>query len=61
MQDNSQHHKVSVYNMHPYPQARTGIVMNIIGILCITLAINTWGKAMFDLDSFPTWANVTGV
>ncbi|XP_031729514.1 solute carrier family 13 member 5 isoform X1 [Anarrhichthys ocellatus] len=41
--------------------ARTGIVMNIIGILCITLAINSWGKAMFDLDSFPAWANVTGV
>ncbi|XP_034025054.1 solute carrier family 13 member 5 [Thalassophryne amazonica] len=41
--------------------ARTGIVMNIIGILCITLAINSWGKAMFDLDSFPTWANMTGV
>ncbi|XP_010734964.2 solute carrier family 13 member 5 [Larimichthys crocea] len=41
--------------------ARTGIVMNIIGILCITLAINSWGRAMFDLDSFPTWANVTGV
>ncbi|XP_054650233.1 Na(+)/citrate cotransporter [Dunckerocampus dactyliophorus] len=39
--------------------ARTGIVMNIIGILCITLAINTWGRAMFHLDSFPTWANVT--
>uniref|UniRef100_A0A8C9YWA9 Solute carrier family 13 member 5 n=1 Tax=Sander lucioperca TaxID=283035 RepID=A0A8C9YWA9_SANLU len=35
--------------------------MNIIGILCITLAINSWGKAMFDLDSFPAWANVTGV
>lgn len=35
--------------------------MNIIGILCITLAINSWGKAMFDLDTFPTWANVTGV
>lgn len=35
--------------------------MNIIGILCITLAINSWGRAMFDLDSFPTWANVTGV
>ncbi|XP_075892464.1 Na(+)/citrate cotransporter isoform X2 [Nelusetta ayraudi] len=41
--------------------ARTGIVMNIIGILCITLAINTWGKAMFELDSFPVWANATGV
>ncbi|XP_056139346.1 Na(+)/citrate cotransporter [Lampris incognitus] len=41
--------------------ARTGIVMNVIGILCITLAINSWGKAMFHLDSFPTWANATGV
>ncbi|XP_056297132.1 Na(+)/citrate cotransporter [Pseudoliparis swirei] len=41
--------------------ARTGIVMNIIGILCITLAVNTWGKAMFDLDTFPAWANVTKV
>uniref|UniRef100_A0A667YWG5 Solute carrier family 13 member 5 n=1 Tax=Myripristis murdjan TaxID=586833 RepID=A0A667YWG5_9TELE len=41
--------------------ARTGIVMNIIGILCITMAINSWGKAMFHLDSFPAWANVTGV
>lgn len=42
-------------------QAKTGIVMNIIGILCITLAINSWGRAMFHLDSVPTWANVTGV
>lgn len=45
----------------PFPQARTGIVMNIIGILCITLAINSWGKAMFDLDTYPAWANATGV
>uniref|UniRef100_A0A4W5MEU3 Solute carrier family 13 member 5 n=1 Tax=Hucho hucho TaxID=62062 RepID=A0A4W5MEU3_9TELE len=37
------------------------IVMNIIGILCITLAINSWGRAMFHLDTFPTWANTTGV
>uniref|UniRef100_A0A8C7KHJ2 Solute carrier family 13 member 5 n=1 Tax=Oncorhynchus kisutch TaxID=8019 RepID=A0A8C7KHJ2_ONCKI len=41
--------------------ARTGIVMNLIGILCITLAINSWGRAMFHLDTFPTWANTTGV
>ncbi|XP_029964230.1 solute carrier family 13 member 5 [Salarias fasciatus] len=40
--------------------AKTGIVMNIIGILCITLAINSWGRAMFQLDTFPTWANYTG-
>ncbi|XP_023127785.1 Na(+)/citrate cotransporter [Amphiprion ocellaris] len=41
--------------------AKTGFVMNIIGILCITLAINSWGRAMFDLDTFPAWANATGV
>ncbi|CAK6979174.1 solute carrier family 13 member 5a isoform X2 [Scomber scombrus] len=39
--------------------AKTGIVMNIIGICCISLAINSWGRVMFDLDSFPSWANST--
>ncbi|XP_066534475.1 Na(+)/citrate cotransporter isoform X1 [Hoplias malabaricus] len=41
--------------------AKAGIMMNIIGIFCITLAINTWGKAMFHVDSFPAWANITGL
>ncbi|XP_030217651.1 solute carrier family 13 member 5 isoform X1 [Gadus morhua] len=39
--------------------AKTGIVMNIVGILCITLAINSWGRLLFDLDTFPAWANAT--
>ncbi|XP_041865087.1 solute carrier family 13 member 5a [Melanotaenia boesemani] len=39
--------------------AKTGVVMNIIGIGCISLAINSWGHTMFSLDSFPSWANVT--
>uniref|UniRef100_A0A673JFN3 Solute carrier family 13 member 5b n=1 Tax=Sinocyclocheilus rhinocerous TaxID=307959 RepID=A0A673JFN3_9TELE len=39
--------------------AKTGVMMNIIGIFCITLSINTWGKAMFNLNSFPAWANQT--
>ncbi|KAM7397477.1 hypothetical protein PAMA_005665 [Pampus argenteus] len=39
--------------------AKTGVVMNIIGIGCISLAINSWGRVMFDLDSFPSWANTT--
>ncbi|XP_051960862.1 solute carrier family 13 member 5a isoform X1 [Xyrauchen texanus] len=39
--------------------AKTGIVMNIIGILSITLSINSWGKAIFSLDTFPSWANKT--
>ncbi|XP_074016578.1 Na(+)/citrate cotransporter isoform X2 [Numenius arquata] len=38
---------------------KTGIVMNIIGVLCVTLAINTWGRSMFELDTFPAWANTT--
>ncbi|XP_074528782.1 Na(+)/citrate cotransporter-like [Halichoeres trimaculatus] len=39
--------------------ARAGVVMNIIGIGCISLAINSWGRVLFDLDSFPSWANAT--
>ncbi|XP_076022948.1 Na(+)/dicarboxylate cotransporter 3 isoform X1 [Genypterus blacodes] len=42
---------------------KTGIVMNILGILSISLVINTWGMAMFDLGTFPDWvhhANKTG-
>ncbi|CAL8363789.1 unnamed protein product [Lota lota] len=39
--------------------AKTGIVMNIMGIICITLAINSWGRLLFDLDTFPAWANTT--
>ncbi|CAB1427365.1 unnamed protein product [Pleuronectes platessa] len=39
--------------------ARTGVVMNVIGIGCITLAINSWGRVLFSLDSFPSWANVS--
>ncbi|KAI5096847.1 solute carrier family 13 member 2 [Silurus meridionalis] len=39
--------------------AKAGFVLNIIGILCINLAINTWGTAMFDLNTFPSWINVT--
>ncbi|XP_039363719.1 solute carrier family 13 member 5 [Mauremys reevesii] len=39
--------------------AKSGIVMNIIGVLCITLAINTWGRPLFSLDTFPSWANAT--
>uniref|UniRef100_A0A8C9P2S4 Solute carrier family 13 member 5 n=1 Tax=Spermophilus dauricus TaxID=99837 RepID=A0A8C9P2S4_SPEDA len=38
---------------------KTGLMMNLIGILCVFLAVNTWGRALFDLDHFPDWANVT--
>lgn len=30
-----------------------GIPMNILAILVLTMAVNTWGKAIFDLDTVP--------
>ncbi|CAL1606473.1 unnamed protein product [Knipowitschia caucasica] len=36
---------------------KTGVVMNILGIMCVSLAMNTWGVAMFDLNSYPEWAH----
>ncbi|XP_061840002.1 Na(+)/dicarboxylate cotransporter 3 [Nerophis lumbriciformis] len=35
---------------------KTGFVMNILGLLSISLAINTWGLAMFNLNTYPDWA-----
>uniref|UniRef100_A0A8C5XCC3 Solute carrier family 13 member 5 n=1 Tax=Microcebus murinus TaxID=30608 RepID=A0A8C5XCC3_MICMU len=38
---------------------KTGFMLNIVGVFCVFLAVNTWGRAIFDLDHFPDWANVT--
>ncbi|GAB5580742.1 solute carrier family 13 member 2 isoform X2 [Prionailurus iriomotensis] len=38
------------------PQARTGFLLNIIGVLVITLAINSWSFPIFSLYTFPSWA-----
>ncbi|XP_051887162.1 solute carrier family 13 member 3 isoform X2 [Pristis pectinata] len=35
---------------------KSGIVMNILGILLILLAVNTWGYYLFDLSTYPQWA-----
>ncbi|XP_072918144.1 LOW QUALITY PROTEIN: Na(+)/dicarboxylate cotransporter 3 [Hemitrygon akajei] len=35
---------------------RSGFVMNILGILLLMLAVNTWGYYMFDLSTYPKWA-----
>uniref|UniRef100_A0A673JSE1 Solute carrier family 13 member 3 n=1 Tax=Sinocyclocheilus rhinocerous TaxID=307959 RepID=A0A673JSE1_9TELE len=35
---------------------KTGFVMNILGILCVSLAMNTWGLHMFNLHIYPEWA-----
>ncbi|XP_069471443.1 solute carrier family 13 member 2-like [Ambystoma mexicanum] len=39
--------------------AKAGFLLNILGVLTITLSINTWTFSMFDLGNFPVWANVT--
>uniref|UniRef100_A0AAX7SLC5 Solute carrier family 13 member 2 n=1 Tax=Astatotilapia calliptera TaxID=8154 RepID=A0AAX7SLC5_ASTCA len=46
-------------NLKVLDMVKAGFMLNIIGILCINLAINTWGRAMFNLDTFPDWANTT--
>ncbi|XP_063813466.1 solute carrier family 13 member 2-like [Pseudophryne corroboree] len=40
--------------------AKAGFMLNILGVLVITLAINSWGFYMYDLGTFPSWANFTG-
>ncbi|NXF21571.1 S13A2 protein, partial [Rhodinocichla rosea] len=40
--------------------AKAGFVLNILGVLTITLAINTWASSLYQLQSFPSWANRTG-
>uniref|UniRef100_A0A8C3QCL0 Uncharacterized protein n=1 Tax=Geospiza parvula TaxID=87175 RepID=A0A8C3QCL0_GEOPR len=40
--------------------AKAGFVLNILGVLTITLAINTWASSLFQLQTFPSWANRTG-
>lgn len=31
-------------------------MLNIIGVLAIMLAINSWAVPIFDLYTFPSWA-----
>jgi len=39
--------------------ARTGIILNLIGIVLITLFMYFWGRWIFEirLDVFPNWGN----
>ncbi|XP_034363014.1 solute carrier family 13 member 2 [Arvicanthis niloticus] len=37
--------------------ARAGFLLNIIGVLVITLSINSWSVPIFKLDTFPSWAH----
>ncbi|XP_046876522.1 solute carrier family 13 member 2 [Hypomesus transpacificus] len=46
-------------NLKVIDMVKAGFILNIIGILSVNLGINTWGSAMFKLNTFPDWANVT--
>ena len=37
-------------------QVKAGLFMNLMCILVLTLATNTWGKAYFKFDHYPDWA-----
>lgn len=39
-------------------QVRTGFLMNLMGVLLLSLAMNTWAQTIFQLDTFPEWANI---
>ncbi|XP_062873526.1 solute carrier family 13 member 2-like [Trichomycterus rosablanca] len=38
---------------------KPGIVLNLLGTVCINFAVLTWGTAIFKLNEFPAWANIT--
>nr|XP_056700994.1 Na(+)/dicarboxylate cotransporter 3 [Euleptes europaea] len=38
--------------------AKAGVLMNLMGVLLLSLAINTWAKSIFQLGIFPAWANI---
>ncbi|XP_038606088.1 solute carrier family 13 member 3 isoform X2 [Tachyglossus aculeatus] len=45
---------------------RTGLLMNLMGVLLLSLAMNTWAQSIFQLGTFPNWAdihadNITGL
>lgn len=46
-------------NLKVFDMVKAGAILNVIGILTINLGINTWGYAMFDMGTFPQWANVS--
>lgn len=46
-------------NLKVIDMAKTGFILNFVGVITINIGINTWGVPMFNLNSFPPWANVT--
>ncbi|XP_039986376.1 solute carrier family 13 member 2-like isoform X2 [Xiphias gladius] len=46
-------------NLKVMDMAKAGFILNFLGVITINIAVNTWGVAMFQLNTFPSWANVT--
>ncbi|XP_031794986.1 solute carrier family 13 member 4 isoform X4 [Sarcophilus harrisii] len=40
-------------------KVKAGLGVNIIGLVVVMVAINTWGINLFHLDTFPVWAKVS--
>uniref|UniRef100_A0A8D0GN16 Solute carrier family 13 member 4 n=1 Tax=Sphenodon punctatus TaxID=8508 RepID=A0A8D0GN16_SPHPU len=40
---------------------KAGLGVNLIGLVVVMVAINTWGTSLFQLDTFPDWAMVSNV
>ncbi len=39
-------------------QVKAGAMLNVLGVLSVTLCIHTWAMAFFDLNTIP-WQNST--
>ncbi|KAM6463201.1 solute carrier family 13 member 2 [Liasis olivaceus] len=44
-------------NLRVIDMVKAGCMLNVLGVLTIMLAINTWGIPLFDLHQFPSWAS----
>lgn len=42
-------------------QVKAGLGVNVIGLVIVMVAINTWGVSLFHLDTFPAWAKVSNI
>uniref|UniRef100_A0A8C4M2G3 Solute carrier family 13 member 4 n=1 Tax=Equus asinus asinus TaxID=83772 RepID=A0A8C4M2G3_EQUAS len=40
---------------------KAGLVVNVIGLVIVMVAINTWGISLFHLDTYPAWAKVSNI
>lgn len=40
---------------------KAGLGVNVIGLVIVMVAINTWGISLFHLDTYPAWAKVSNI